>query len=174
MRPMGHVRRSAHGGPMETTLPPPPIPPAPSGPPSPAADDAPDRSRTGAIWVTGTGAFLLLAAAAVFVAVQWEHLGEEIKLGILGALTGGFLLAGRRLRRELPATGGVLFHLGALLVPLNAAPLLIRAELPWSQALLIEGTIATVAWFLLDRLEPSPVLRWGAGTAVVVAAAGGA
>ena len=129
MRPMGPARRSAHGGPMETTLPPPPTPPAPPSPPPSAADDAPDRSRTGAIWVTGTGAFLLLAAASVFVAVQWEHLSDVVKLAILGALTGGFLLAGRHIRRDLPATGGVLFHLGALLVPLNVATIAIHASI---------------------------------------------
>ena len=122
--------------------------------------------------MTATGAFLLLAAAAVFVAVQWEHLGEEVKLAILGALTGGFLLAGRRLRRVIPATGGVLFHLGALLIPFNTAAIAIDASVSWGQFLLIEGATAAVAWFLLDRLERSPVLRWSAGGAFVVAAAG--
>jgi len=126
------------------------------------------------VWVTGAGAFLLLAAAAVFVAVQWEHLGAEVKLGILGALTGGFLLAGRRLRREIPATGSVLFHLGALLIPFNTATLAIHAELAGGPFLLVEGVTATVAWFLLDRVDPSPVLRWGAGVAFVLAAAGAA
>jgi hypothetical protein len=162
---------------METTLPPPPAAPPPPSPPPPAPtpdDDAPDHTRTGAIWVTGTGAFLLLAAAAVFVAVRWEHLGDQVKLAILGALTGGFLLAGRRLRRDLPATGGVLFHLGALLIPLNTATLALHAELDPSQLLLVEGAIATIAWFLLDRVEPSPVLRWAAGGAFVVAVAGAA
>ena len=174
MRPMGPGRRSTHGGAMETTLPPPPTPPAPPSPPTPAADDAPDRSRAGAIWVTGTGAFLLLAAAAVFVAVQWEHLSDNVKLGILGALTGGFLLAGRRIRRDLPGTGGVLFHLGALLIPFNVATVAIHAEIGWSQLLLLEGAVATIAWVLLDRVEPSSVLRWAAGGAFVVAVAGAA
>lgn len=126
------------------------------------------------MWVTGTGAFLLLAAAGVFVAVQWERLGDEVKVAILGALTGGFLLAGRRLRREIPATGSVLFHLGALLIPFNTATLALHAELDWGGFLLVEGVTATAAWFLLDRVDPSPVLRWGAGAAFVAAAAGAA
>jgi hypothetical protein len=162
---------------MDTTLPPPPAsppkpPPTPSPSPSPSDDDATDRSRAGAIWVTGTGAFLLLAAAAVFVAVRWDHLGDQVKLAILGALTGGFLLAGRRVRRELPATGGVLFHLGALLIPLNTATIAIHAELVWNQVLVLEGLTATCAWFLLDRVERSIVLRWAAGGAFVVTVAG--
>lgn len=160
-------------------------PPPPTPPPSPPGgrraesaahepDDGPDRSRTGAVWVTGTGAFLLLAAAGVFVAVRWERLGDEVKVAILGALTGGFLLAGRRLRQVIPATGSVLFHLGALLIPFNTATLALHAELDWGWFLLVEGVTATVAWFLLDRVDPSPVLRWGAGAAFVAAAAGAA
>src|SRR5512139_2463225 len=80
-----------------------------------------DRTRTGAAWITALGAFLLFAAAAVFVAVRWDLLPDALKLGVLGALTGACLLGGRRLRTALPATAGVLFHLGAFLVPVNVA-----------------------------------------------------
>jgi hypothetical protein len=118
------------------------------------------------------GAFLLIAAAAVFVAVQWDHLDERVKLGILAALTGGSLLAGRRLRAALPATAGVLYHLGAFLIPANVAALVVHEHMTWPHALLLEGATATVAWFTLDRVERSPVLAWATGGAVVVTAAG--
>jgi hypothetical protein len=36
----------------------------------------PDPTRSGAVWVTGMGAFLLLAAAAVFTAVRWDQIPE--------------------------------------------------------------------------------------------------
>src|SRR5207244_1935254 len=51
-------------------------------------------NRTGAVWVAGTGAFLLLAATALFVAVRWDDIPGAAKLGIVGALTGAFLLGG--------------------------------------------------------------------------------
>ncbi len=122
--------------------------------------------------MTGTGAFLLVAAASVFVAVQWDHLSNEIKLGILATVTGAFLLAGRRLRSTLPATSGVLFHLGAFLIPANTAAVGLHLQLDWPVFLLIEGATATAAWVLLDRVERSVVLRWAIGASVVVTAAG--
>jgi hypothetical protein len=88
------------------------------------------------------GAFLLVAAAAVFVAVQWDQLGERVKLGILAALTGGFLLAGRRFRTALPATAGVLYHLGAFLIPANVAAVALHLHFDAPQFLLLEGVTA--------------------------------
>src|SRR5947209_7047952 len=100
-------RRSADAGPM-TTL-------EPSG------------RRAGATWVAATGAFLLLAGAAVFVAVQWDRMPVTAKLGLVVALTAAFLMGGRSLRPSLPATGDVLFHLGAFLLPVDLAALALRA-----------------------------------------------
>src|SRR5258705_1244505 len=74
-------------------------------------------NRTGAVWVAGTGAFLLLAATALFVAVRWDDLPDAAKLGVVGALTGACLLGGRALAPTLPATRDGLFHLGALPIP---------------------------------------------------------
>ena len=62
----------------------------------------PDPTRTGAVWVTGTGAFLLLAAASVFVAVNWGAIPDTVKLGVLLLATGGFLVAGRSLKAVAP------------------------------------------------------------------------
>ena len=36
--------------------------------------------RAGATWVAATGAFLLLAAATVFVATRWDHIPDAVKL----------------------------------------------------------------------------------------------
>src|SRR5687768_8648609 len=92
----------------------------------------PDPTRTGAVWVTGMGAFLLLAAAAVFTAVRWDQIPDAAKLGALGLATGAFLIAGRGLRSTLPATAGALFHLGAFLVPIDVAAVGARAEVDWT------------------------------------------
>ena len=105
-------------------------PSAPSRPDTPPSQ--PDPTRTGAVWVTGTGAFLLLAAASVFVAVNWGAIPDTLKLGVLLLATGGFLIAGRSLKSSLPATAGALFHLGTFLVPINVAAIGLHAELDWA------------------------------------------
>lgn len=132
----------------------------------------PDPTRSGAVWVTGTGAFLLLAAAAVFVAVRWGDIPDEVKLGVLALATGGFLLAGRALRTSLPATAGALFHLGAFLVPINTAALGVHADLDWSTLLLTEGAVATLTFGWGAMTERSVVLR-AAFAVSTVALAGG-
>src|SRR4051794_37758028 len=91
----------------------------------------PDRSRAGAVWVTALGAFLLFAAAGVFVAVQWDHIPDAFKLAVLGALSGGFLVAGRRLRPTLPAAGSVLYHLGTFLIPVVSAAVAVNQQASW-------------------------------------------
>src|SRR5688572_32608935 len=99
----------------------------------------PEPTRTGAVWVTGTGAFLLLAAAAVFTAVRWDQIPDAAKLAALGLATGACLIVGRGLRTSLPATAGALVHLGAFLVPIDVAAVGMRAELDWSTMLLVQG-----------------------------------
>jgi hypothetical protein len=129
-------------------------------------------NRTGAVWVAGTGAFLLLAATALFVAVRWDDLPGAAKLGIVGALTGAFLLGGRALSRTLPATGDVIFHLGALLVPVDVAAVSVRLGLGWRGLLLAEGLAAGGALTGLAAATGSVVLTGVAAAAAPVAAAG--
>jgi hypothetical protein len=151
--------------------------PAPEVPGSPPGDTTHlsagaggDRTRTGATWVTALGAFMIFAAAGVFVAVRWDELADALKLAVLGALTGACLLAGQRLRPVLPATAGVLFHLGAFLVPVNVAAVAVHLDAGWPTLLLVEGVTATATWAMLGRR--SRVLSWAAVAAAVVAAAG--
>lgn len=132
----------------------------------------PDRSRSGAVWVTGTGAFLLLAAAAVFTAVRWDDIPDAAKLGALVAATGACLLAGRSLRPTLPASAAALFHLGAFLVPVDVAAVGVRADLHWSTMLLAQGLVATTTFAWAARAEGSVVLRWATGASVVALAGG--
>lgn len=133
---------------------------------------SPDRSRAGAVWVTALGAFLLFAAAAVFVAVQWDHIPDAFKLAVLGALSGGSLLVGRRLRPSLPAAGSVLYHLGAFLVPVVSAAVAVNQQATWSTLLLVEGVVATVTFWVLNRVERSVVLDWATVAGAVVLAGG--
>ena len=125
-----------------------------------------------ATWVAGTGAFLLLAAAAVFIAVQWDRLPEAAKLAVVGGLTGAFLVGGRALRRTLPATGDVVFHLGALLLPVDLAGLGLRASVGWRSLLLAEGILGVGVLGALAAAAGSVVLAWVATASMVVLALG--
>jgi hypothetical protein len=122
--------------------------------------------------VAATGAFLLLASAALFVAVRWDQLPEEAKVALVGALTGAFLAGGRALRRSLPATGDVLFHLGALLIPIDAAALSLRLDLGWRPLLLVEGVVGVGVLGGLALAAGSVVLTAAALASVVVLAGG--
>jgi hypothetical protein len=115
---------------------------------------------------------LLLAAAATFVAVRWDDIPASLKLGAIGVLTGGFLLAAHRLRPTLPATASALFHLGCFLVPVNVAAIGVRIGLTWDQMLLAQGAIATVTFASAARVQSSIVLRWASWVAVVMFAGG--
>jgi hypothetical protein len=128
--------------------------------------------RAGATWVAATGAFLLVAAAAVFIAVRWDTLPEAAKLGLVAALTGAFLVGGRAVRRTLPSTGDVLFHLGAFLLPVDVAGLNVRLSLGWRTLLLAEGLLGTAAIGALAAGTGSTVLAWTAASSAVVLALG--
>lgn len=128
--------------------------------------------RTGATWVAATGAFLLLAAAAVFVAARWSAIPDGAKLAMLVAITGGCILGGDRLRRTLPATGNALFHLGALLVPIDGVALGLRTDLPWQQLLLLDSVIAVAVLTICAQRVGSVVLAAAASGAVIATAIG--
>lgn len=144
---------------------------ADAGPMTTSTTLHPSGRRTGATWVAATGAFLLLAGAAVFVAVQWDKLPEAAKLALVGALTAAFLAGGRVLRRTLPATGDVLFHLGAFLLPVDLAGIGVRSGLGWRPLLVAEGVLGVVVLGGLGLATGSVVLTWaGAASAAVLAA----
>ncbi len=139
---------------------------------APLLTSPPDGRRAGAAWVAATGAFLLLASASVFVAVRWDQIPEAAKLALVGALTGAFLAGGRAVRRTLPATGDVVFHLGALLVPVDVAGLGLRLHLGWRTLLLTEGIVGVGVFGALAASAGSVVLAWSAAASVVVVAGG--
>ncbi|MCC5954338.1 MAG: hypothetical protein JJU45_19995 [Acidimicrobiia bacterium] len=139
---------------------------------SPASDPAAggDPGRAGAVWVTATGVCCVLAAAALFLAVRWDTLADEAKFGVLAALTATAILAGRGLTARLPATGGVLFHLGILLLPIDMVAATRPLERPWPEVALATATATALCWWAVGRTTRSAVLGWGAAIAVAVAA----
>jgi hypothetical protein len=132
----------------------------------------PDGRRTGAAWVAATGAFLLVAAAATFVAVRWDLIPDVVKLAVVAAVTGGALFAGRSLRDVLPATSGVLFHLGAFLLPVDVAAVAVHVGVDWRGMVLAQGLVGTGAFAALAVVQRSATLAWATTGAAVVLAAG--
>jgi hypothetical protein len=122
--------------------------------------------------VAATGAFLLLAGAAVFVAVKWDRMSENAKLAVVLGLTAAVLVGGRRLRRTLPATGDVLFHLGAFLMPVDLAGIGLSSGMAWRPLLVAEGVLGVTALGGLGLLTDSTVLTWAGILSMGVLAAG--
>ena len=132
----------------------------------------PRRDTTAAVWVAGTGAFLLVAAAAVFVAHRWDQLPDVAKLGIVATMTGVFLSAGRAVKTRLPATGDVIFHLGAFLIPVDVAAVAVHAGLDWRGITFAEGAVGVAVLGGLAVATRSVVLRWTATLSMAVLACG--
>lgn len=156
------------------SLPPPPSrdplpPPAPAAPVPPAPAGG---GRAGALFVAGTGASLLFAAAVVFVAVRWGQLPDSVKVAIVGGFTAVLLAAGRLARPMFPSTATAVFHLGACLVPVDVAALLVRADTSTAVLLTVTGATASLVLGTGARLERSPVLGAGAVAGTVVLATG--
>jgi hypothetical protein len=128
--------------------------------------------RTGATWVAATGAFLLLAAATMFVATRWDQIPDGAKLAALVGITGACVLAGDRLRKSLPATGNALFHLGALLIPIDVVALGMRTSMSWQELLLVDGLISTALLAICAWRASSVVLAATASAGVLVSAGG--
>jgi len=122
--------------------------------------------------MAATGACLLLAAAAVFIAVRWDSLPDAAKLAVVATLTGGFLTGGWSLRRHLPATGDVAFHLGAFLLPIDVAGIGIHVGLDWRAILLAEGVTCALGLGALAAGAGSVVLTTSAGLGTIALAAG--
>jgi hypothetical protein len=156
-------------------LPAPPQPsthgPPPPPPPAPAGSDAEARASA-ATWVAAAGALLLLAAAGTFLAVSWDTLGLSARIAVVGAITGAALVGGHRLRSRLPAVGSVVYHLGALLLPVDALGLALHLDAEVAVRWLSVGIVAMVALPPLARAGRSRTLAWAAVAGVPVAATG--
>jgi hypothetical protein len=127
---------------------------------------------TAATVVSATGALLLLAAAATFLAVSWDSLGLTARVAVVAAATAGAIVGGARLRRTLPAVGAVVFHLGALLVPVDALGLALQLEVGPATTWTAVGATAVGALGVAAVAGRSRVLAVGALAGVPVLATG--
>lgn len=147
----------------------PPVAPPPVGPV--VREPGPGRSVAATI-VAATGALLLLAAAGTFLAVSWDVLGVTARVAVVGTATAATIVGGRLLQRRLPAVGQVVFHLGVLLVPIDAFGLCVQLgasrAVTWSTV----GATALVALGVGAAYVRSPWLAAGAVVGVPVGATG--
>jgi hypothetical protein len=163
-----------------TAAPPPPIPsrmrPPSPPPPSPPPLTPPASPRRAPIpvaaWVAGLGALLLLAAAATFLAMQWDVLGATARIAVIGGVTAAAVIGGARLRGPLPIVGAVVFHLGALLLPVDALGLAIQLGAPGWVRWIAVGVTAIVALPVLAAAGRAPLLGVASLVGVPVAATG--
>jgi hypothetical protein len=156
-------------------------PPPPSGtvrddgppqPPSAAVrGDGPARS-TAATVVAATGALLLLAAAVTFLAVSWDQLGLTARVAAVGSGTAAAIVGGARLRRSLPAVGAVVFHLGALLLPVDALGLALQLDASLAATWTAVGVVTLVTLPVAAHVGRSRVLAGLALTGVPILATG--
>lgn len=142
-------------------------PPQPPPPPSPHG-----RGPSLAGLVAGLGGLLLLAAAVTFLAVRWDALAVETRVALVGGLTVAAVLGGARARRRLPVVGSVLFHLGALLVPVDAFGVAVLADAAAPSRWLVVGVTMTVGLPPLAAVGRSRVLAATALAGVPVLATG--
>ena len=143
------------------------------GPPPPRSAHDPARSRsTAAAWVAATGALLLLVAAATFLAVSWDLLPLSARIGIVAAMTGTALLGGHRVRVRTPAVGTVVYHLGALLIPVDVLGLALHLEVDRAPTWALVGATAVVVLPPLAEVGRSRLLAWGGFAGIPVFATG--
>jgi hypothetical protein len=155
--------------------PPPPRRPSDGPPPPPASSGSEGESRaTAAAWVAAVGAALLLAAAGTFLVVSWDGLGLTARVAVVAGVTGAAILGGHRLRRVLPAVGAVVFHLGALLVPVDALGLAYQLDAGTAARWAAVGLTASLALPVLAVVGRSRVLGLAglAGLPVLATAVG--
>ncbi|MCC5949879.1 MAG: hypothetical protein JJT89_15610 [Nitriliruptoraceae bacterium] len=147
------------------------MPPPDQGPPPPPDGDAEARSAA-ARWLAGLGAVLLVAAAGAFLAAAWDALLLPARIGIVAGLTGAAIIGGQWLRSSMPAVGTALFHLGAVLVPVDVLGLALHLGVDVGMRTLAVGVSAAVVLPLLGALGRSPVLGAVGIAAVPVATTG--
>jgi hypothetical protein len=131
-----------------------------------------DGRRAGATWVAATGAFLLVAAAAVFIAVRsgtgWR--GLLLAEGVVGVAAIGALAVGTGspVLAAAATLGTVVLALGIAAVTALPAPLVLAGAAVAAAVAGRRGRRPAIAWAAVAGL--APVLAVGAARALAFAA----
>ena len=155
------------------TWPAPTTPPSrPPAPPPGRGDDRRTTARPVAAWLAATGGSLVLVAAIVAVAGNWQDIAAWIKLAGLLTLATTVIVGAERARSSLPATARSMAHLGAALVaPVGIAASAMAGQ-RWPVCVLVGGVLAAVACDVQARRWRAPLLDVATITAIGLALTG--
>lgn len=145
-------------------------------PPRPiaATDDRRRTARPLAAWLAIVGAALVMLAAIVVVAGQWQALSAEFRCALLMAGVAIVFVVAEHLRPATPVTAMVIGHLAPLLVAPAAVAAGATLHQSWRVCILAAG-LATVPFAEVQRRRwPLPLLIGGTAAAMSLAAAGAA
>ena len=149
-------------------------PPSHRGPSGPvdAADARRRTARPLAAWLAIVGAALVMLAAIVVVAGNWQALSAEVRCAFLLSGVTLVFLAAERLRPATPVTAMVIGHLAPLLVAPAAVAAAAAMHQSWRVCTLVAG-VASVPFAEWQRRRwPLPLLVGGTVAAISLAAAG--
>ena len=147
------------------TWPPPTIAPLPR--PTAASSPSPEATaKPIAAWLAATGGALVLVAAIVVVAGNWQDISPAFKFAGLVAVTVGLGLAAERARFVVPATARAVAHLAAALTaPVGIAAAAVTGA-TWPVCVLTGGALAAVVCEVQARRWRAPLLDGAAVIAI--------
>jgi hypothetical protein len=145
----------------------------PTSPPQPPP--TPDRRGTArpvAAWLAATGGALVLTAAVIVVAGNWQDIAPGAKFGVLLAATLALGIAAERSRTVVPASARAVAHLAAALTaPVGIAALAVAGG-TWPGCVIAGGMSAFVTCIVQARRWRAPLLDAAAVVAVGLALVG--
>ena len=151
------------------TWPPPTIAPLPPPRPPTSAPSPEATAKPIAAWLAATGGALVLVAAIVVVAGNWQDIAPAIKFAGLVAVTAGLGAAAERARWVVPATARAVAHLAAALTaPVGIAAAAVTGA-TWPVCVLTGGALAAVVCDVQARRWRAPLLD---GAAVIATGLG--
>jgi hypothetical protein len=143
-----------------------PTPPSPSTPPDEGS------SSPAAAWLAAVGGGLVLVAAIVAVATNWEAIPAGAKFAALLVVTVGLGAAAERLAATVPTTARAVAQLAAMLIaPVGVAAAAMMGA-TWPACVVVGGSAATVSTLIQARRWRAPLLDAASGVTVVLAASG--
>lgn len=162
---------------------PPPNPDGRSGAAGSTAEQTPDSAETpeerrrlsavpAAAWVAVLGGVLVLLAAAIVVASNWDSLGSGMRLAGLVLGTVGLLAAAERLRQLVPTTAGIVAHVGTFLTAACGIAGMSLFGFTWPTCLLVGGAIAVAATEYQARRWERSAFHVGQVAAIAMASTG--
>jgi hypothetical protein len=119
-----------------------------------------------AAWLAATGGALLLVAAVVVVAGNWQHIAPSVKFAGLLVCTAALGVGAERFRWTLPATARAVAHLAAALaMPVGIAAAAVTGR-TWPACVLTGAVVAAVTCEVQARRWRAPLLDAAAVVAV--------